>query len=377
MKKLIQILAVLSSATQVFAFTPHINKGRIEEISVARACAEMKIPEAELKELNKNCFLYLDSTLYFPPTEIAAEEKVPEIYKQTFEETTEVLYRVFIATKDEYAASTGKNYYNSFQKIYYVNGGSKGNLIFADYYHGDVDLKINSDSPYVIQRNLMPIIKNNKVAGIMYYGMETHSSYAHTDEYESILDLKSDHHTHRAVVFWSDDFSKIDLAGGNAKSDIHIECSKPLIDENDVFRYTIQNAFDKNPATSYVEDTEDDLMYVSLGLSYKTVNGKTERIENKKIAIINGYAQNNDLYLKNNRVKEISGNTYSNGELLFEDDDTLFLADSTLKYQIFDWAPSQSFSVQKIYKGSAFNDTCIAELDFFNEKMKWVFGGVE
>ncbi|MDE7291801.1 MAG: hypothetical protein K2N58_07120 [Treponemataceae bacterium] len=372
-KHLVVSMTLALSATQLFAFTPHINKGRIEEISVARACAEMKIPEAELKELNKNCFLYLDSTLYFPPTEIATEEKVPEIYKQTFEETTEVLYRVFIATKDEYAASTGKNYYNSFQKIYYVNGDSKGNLIFADYYHGDVDLKINSDSSYVIQRNLMPIIKNNKVAGIMYYGMETHSRYAHTDEYESILDLKSDHHTHRAVVFWSDDFSKIDLASGSAKSDIHIDCSKPLIDENDVFRYTIQNAFDKNPATSYVEDTKDDLMYISFGT----------KDDLRKIAIINGYAQNNDLYLKNNRVKKIGCDSYNEKEIKFEITDYFELQDSLLGYQIFEIKKIQNFSsqpsfyVEEIYKGVKYSDTCIAEVDYFYEKTGWLFGGVE
>ena len=160
----------------------------------------------------------------------------------------------------------------------------------------------------------MPVIKDNKLAGIMIYGIEQY------DKKESLYEMAG--HTrivnHKAAVYWSDDFSVADLRNTYSnEEDIHIDCSKPLIDENDVFRYTIQNAFDKNPATSYVEDTEDDLMYVSLGLSYKTVNGKMERIENKKIAIINGYAQNNDLYLKNNRVKEISGNTYSDGKLLF------------------------------------------------------------
>ena len=40
MKKLIQILAVLLSATQLFAFTPHINKGRIEGIAAYGKRAE-------------------------------------------------------------------------------------------------------------------------------------------------------------------------------------------------------------------------------------------------------------------------------------------------------------------------------------------------
>lgn len=123
-----------------------------------------------------------------------------------------------------------------------------------------------------------------------------------------------------------------------------------------------------------MEDTEDDLLYISFGLSYKI---DSVRIKNEKIAIINGYAQNNDLYLKNNRVKEINGNVYSNGELLFVHDDTLFLKDSILEYQIFDWGPRQSFSVQKIYNGAKYSDTCIAELDFYNEEMGWLFGGVE
>lgn len=56
MKKLIQILAVLSSATQLFAFTPHINKGRIEEISVAQATMELQLTEKELKDINKEFF---------------------------------------------------------------------------------------------------------------------------------------------------------------------------------------------------------------------------------------------------------------------------------------------------------------------------------
>lgn len=368
MKKLIQILAVLSSATQLFAFTPHINKGRIEEISVARATRELQLTEKELKDINKEFFGVLQSN-NFPPVMEADFDSPAQIFRQTFSETNEVLYRVISQVKEPEPFARG----GIFQKGYYANGKGKPNLIFADFYDAEGEVFGQSVTSVQYNYNFMPVIKDNKIAGIMIYGIERF------DKRKSIVAYAGNEEIlyHKAAVYWSDDFSTADLRNTYSnEEDMHIECSKPLVDENDVFRYTIQNAFDKNPATSYVEDTEDDLMYVSLGLSYKTVNGKTERIENKKIAIINGYAQNNDLYLKNNRVKEISGNTYSNGELLFEDDDTLFLADSTLKYQIFDWTPSQSFSVQKIYRGSKYSDTCIAELDFFNEKMKWIFGGL-
>lgn len=103
MKKylVISMALALLSATRLSAFTPHINKGKIAQISLQQALEEMRVSESELKELNKNCFRYLDSTLYFPLSEIVVEEKAPEIYRQTFEETTEILYRVFIATKVE------------------------------------------------------------------------------------------------------------------------------------------------------------------------------------------------------------------------------------------------------------------------------------
>lgn len=372
MKKYLVISMVLAllSTTQLFAFTPHINKGRIEEISVAQACAEMRIPEAELKELNKEFYGELeDNNDVFPATVEVAQGSPIQIFRQTFAETDEVLYRVFLKTVE-----TADGTPCMFQKGYYANGTSAPNLIFANFYAADFRVYGQSVTRSKLNSNFMPIIKKNKIAGIMIYEIERYEKEKSLYEmagYERIVN-------HKAAVYWNDDFSTADLRNTYSnEEDIHIDCSTPLIDKNDVFRYTIQNAFDKNPATSYVEDTEDDLMYVSLGLSYKTVKGKTERIENKKIAIINGYAQNNDLYLKNNRVKEINGNIYSNGELLFEHDDMLFLADSMLKYQIFDWTPRESFSVQKIYKGSAFNDTCLAEIDFYNEEMGWLFGGVE
>ena len=110
-------LVISMALALLSAFTPHINKGKIAQISLQQALEEMRVSESELKELNKNCFGYLDRTLYFPPSEIEAEEKAPEIYRQTFEETTEILYRVFIATKAEQAASPRENYYNSFQKF--------------------------------------------------------------------------------------------------------------------------------------------------------------------------------------------------------------------------------------------------------------------
>ena len=48
-------MAILLQSS-MFAFTPHINKGTIEEISIEKACSELGITEAELKEFNKDFF---------------------------------------------------------------------------------------------------------------------------------------------------------------------------------------------------------------------------------------------------------------------------------------------------------------------------------
>ncbi len=376
MKKKILLFFMCAFMSCTFALTPHINKGKLTELTLEQAVKELQLSEQELRKLDKEFFTRIGENFYigFPRGEELIENESALVFKQTFTETKEYLIRVFIKTKDPmYYERT--NIKNDFQKVYYVNASGKVNLIFADYYYGELDIHGESVHNYKLQTNVMPIIKQDKIAGIMIYGIEEYLK-EHFDSYEYVS--SNDVLNHRAVVFWSDDFSTADLRNRyENNADIHIECSKPLIDEKDTFKYTIQNAFDKNPATSYVEDTDDDLMYVSFGLSYKNSKGKSKMVNNKKIAIINGYAKNYNLYKDNNRVKEINGNIYSNGELLFKHKETLFLDDFKFDYQIFDWEPRESFSVQNIYKGSKFNDTCIAEIDFCNKKSGWLFGGVE
>jgi hypothetical protein len=75
---------------------------------------------------------------------------------------------------------------------------------------------------------------------------------------------------------------------------IEISASECLVDPNMPLRYSLQNAFDGDPATSYVENTGDDLIVVRV-----TIAGA------KKLAIINGYAQTSFLYYANNRIKSL------------------------------------------------------------------------
>lgn len=365
----------------IFAITPHINKGSLNKISVETACADLKISPEKLKrfeiEYTKNFF-----DLIFNGFKV---EKI-DIFRQTFTETNDVLYRVMLEGKAGWVI-TGDDKIQ-YQKVYFKGDNGKVNLIYADFYW--TDIVHETKERHEIRKNIMPIIKHNKIAGIMVYEIESYVTYEIIDDDLNTDKTYSDDTD--AEIFWSDDLSSADMrlyhgSEGDAekfsagettynnhaydyqelKPDITIESSKPLIDENDPFKYTIQNAFDKNPATSYVEDTDDDLMYVTLGL----------RGECNRISIINGYAKNNNLYKKNNRIKEIKSNIYSGGELLREGKEMIDLSDDDLNYQEFKWGPRPSFSVEQIFKGNTYNDTCLAELDYYQVNGGWLFGDIK
>ena len=119
-------------------------------------------------------------------------------------------------------------------------------------------------------------------------------------------------------------------------------------------KYSVQNAFDGNPATSYVENTENDSVEVAVYEIGKEIT---------MIAIINGYAANMQLYKKNNRICDIIS--------VFEDDWT-YLNDDCLIYQCIQWGKNSVISTD-IYKGERYNDTCMAEVNFFCNN-SWLFG---
>ena len=136
---------------------------------------------------------------------------------------------------------------------------------------------------------------------------------------------------------------------------ITIESGDFLIDDMKCpLKYSIQNAFDGNPATSYVENTENDMIEIRFYPGY---------VPDKQMAIINGYAQNNSLYKSNNRIKTFKDRSGRHSSEL-EDD--------CLDYQYVPWEENAVISTD-IYKGERYNDTCIAELNFLCNN-SWLFG---
>nr|MBP3280738.1 hypothetical protein [Treponema sp.]MBP3283859.1 hypothetical protein [Treponema sp.] len=155
-----------------------------------------------------------------------------------------------------------------------------------------------------------------------------------------------------------------------SKDSIDIQASDCLFDAKCPLKYSIQNAFDGNPSTSYVENTEDDLMKI---IFRKIAIRKDLEI---KFAVTNGYASNASLYTDNNRIKKCGVANGKNTPFLVE------LSDMDLNYQIKTINRDESaytglfeFVVEEVYLGKKYNDTCLAELNFWDYSEKeWFFG---
>jgi hypothetical protein len=137
---------------------------------------------------------------------------------------------------------------------------------------------------------------------------------------------------------------------------IGITASDCLVDPDMPLRYSLQNAFDGDPATSYVENTSNDLMNIGISVSYNLF---------KRCAVINGYAQNMTTYKNNNRIKNI-----------WPDEHTVELQDNTLSFQYINSA-NQWLSISDIYRGEKYNDTCLAEYNVYLDGIGWLFGEMD
>lgn len=136
-----------------------------------------------------------------------------------------------------------------------------------------------------------------------------------------------------------------------------VKADFPLIDTDNPFRYSAQNAYDGDPATSYVEDTENDLFGIRFDF---TKHG--QEYEFKKTTgfkIINGYASSKDLYMKNNRIKKISFGSQKNPTFYDFQDNILDYQDVNFEYSLY----ALDIACLEVFKGSKYSDTCLSEVN--------------
>ena len=97
-----------------------------------------------------------------------------------------------------------------------------------------------------------------------------------------------------------------------------------------------------------------------------------------KFAIINGYTSDVFFYKANNRIKKCGLKNGDNSAFLSE------ITDGNTQYQTKTLIRTNDaymglfeFIVEELYLGNQYNDSCIAELNFFdNKEHSWLFGEI-
>lgn len=296
-----------------------------------------------------------------------------QLFQRVFEEHYEngTIYRLlssYVELTDENLSQMIKNETRLHQNVAFIKN-NQTYLISSDYIYirnfGDGTSRSWTEDNFY---GLSAISRSNKIIGLLEFKtVETrvHHSGGGEDGYSWDNTERS---CEANFIYWNDilndsyyqktTWQKCLSLDKKLVNEIFIFYSFPLIDSNRPFMYMIQNAFDGNPSTSYVEDTDDDFISVRLFSS-------TLKTDCAKLKIINGYAKNAGLYSNNNRVKKIvSAKKPSLGAVL---------KDNMLEPQIIDWTEYRIDSAE-LYKGSKYNDTCIAELDFQKDDGSWIFG---
>ena len=298
--------------------------------------------------------------------------KYNELYAEKYENGK--VYRLLIADEP---LTTDKIVNMTFKYIGQVTFLKEQNdLYIIDYsflhYRDDHDGMFAS-SKVDVYEGMEVINRNNRIKGIMKHKSEVEVR-THTNEDTGSHWIENKGFSNANYYKWKDlqNPKKYTLVKDNiylfdgCHNHIEIKSTRPLIDKKRPLMYTIQNAFDGNPATAYVEDTDDDLFSISIN-DVRTKDPKKEEIT--KIKIINGYSSSENFYVFNNRIKSISHYNWKT-----KANDILAVKDTPFIFQEIDYISGAcNFEVKELYKGSKYSDTCLSEVDFYYKKFGWLF----
>ena len=155
------------------------------------------------------------------------------------------------------------------------------------------------------------------------------------------------------------------------------------LDENKNDKYAVGNLTDGDPSTAWVEGKkgsgideyikfycpQEEADMVNIYSAYKI----------DSLGIINGYAKNEEVFYKNNRVKKIKIE-YKNDIFREENPYNMktpeiyeYILEDTMamQYLVFPepiYMSSMKISILEVYKGSKWDDTCISELRIFTSE---------
>ncbi|MFI3257534.1 MAG: hypothetical protein R3Y36_04465 [Spirochaetales bacterium] len=302
-------------------------------------------------------------------------EALPNYYR-VYEQVigNDIFFRLLISF-ERYSDADLLNWQDIFFTQYVFYKESEKRLLQLDdmYLFGKENIAMESQYVY---EGLEIIERNNTVVGLMrhqlsdYYEIENFAYYCIWEEARKSAVAKTDT---IGYVGWPKNYygSQTHTVDGFSITPLSLsfdeatQFNNVLLDKKRPFMYTIQNAFDGNPKTSYVEDSTDDLFYIEL--RGKPTDKKTFI---NCISIVNGYAVEN-YYKNNNQIREIE----------IQNKTLPYLIDS-LSMQYYDCRDVYFYSlitigVKDILPGIKYNDTPLAELDIYIDGEGWLFGGLE
>lgn len=244
-------------------------------------------------------------------------------------------------------------------QIIYVPAADGKYTMYGKYiYYGDVGYRTLSMSLGVEARNLQfRICKDNLfVFDTRLCYMKLRSGYD-----EETLHYETDRYTENMIY-------RTKISDVMEKTQIcEVKIDFPLLDKNNPFKYSAQNAYDGDPSTSYVEDTEDDLFEIRFEL-----NEHEKEFENIKIVgfnIINGYSASNELYLSNNRIKRVLFGSKKNPMFYNLKDEILDFQDIVLERSLY----VLTIQCLEVFNGNLYKDTCLSEINILFENTATLF----
>ena len=370
MKKLACIIFIQISLSVLFALDYRQvlfgnNYERIEKVTdkenILENAYDVIVSAIKKKVDNYPCVLYK-----YP------DFKYNELYTEKYENGT--IYRLLLADEEITADKILNMSFDYIgQAMFIIKNSSLYFIAYTFFRYNEDHDGMFASSKVDVYEGMEVINRNNQIKGVMKHKSEVEVR-THTNEDTGSHWIENKGFSNADYYEWKDlqNPQKYNLIKDNVylfdgyNNRIEIESTRPLIDKKRPLMYTIQNAFDGNPATAYVEDTKSNYSdYIGITIEF------SEAIEIQRILIINGYSANENLYKNNNQIKTIEiGDKYSTfGKLELK---------NIMEPQVMDISVNEniSFSIfsDELVKGRKYTDTCISELDIYNKEIGWLFG---
>jgi len=207
-----------------------------------------------------------------------------------------------------------------------------------------------------------------RVKGIMITHLLYNETYIFNNHFSGITGC--DYYLWKDII-GSINTGSVNIIGG--LTGFKIIASNCLVASDSPLRYSLQNAFDGNPSTAYVSNDEDSQLVIDLSMTtYELI---------RRIAVINGLAENPSIYRNHNRIEKIGIRSYvwndDNSFLITKITDEVLLKDNYFSYQLFNVNSPVEIIVLSTYAGTRYNAASLGELNLYHHDLGWLFGDID